>query len=43
MALKITEKNEKNFQSMMASKEVQQDLEKFLVLLGDGKIEEPLP
>ena len=40
-ALKVPGENEKSFQSMMASEEVQQELENCLVLLGDGKIEEP--
>jgi len=39
-ALKVTKEKEKNFQSMMTSEKVQQDLEKCLVLLGDRKIEE---
>ena len=41
-ALKVTGENKKNFQSMITSEEVKQKLEECLVLLGDGKIEEPL-
>ena len=39
-ALKVTGENEKNFESMMTNEELQQELEKCLVLLGDRKIEE---
>ena len=41
-ALKVTGEKLKDFQSMMMSEEVQQEIGKCLVLLGDGKIEDSL-